>query len=264
MNRENFTFEKVFYITAIAMHINRSHPFITRNLFWIFQFLIVLTLSATSFWFLFNSVVFYDIPAKRYTEASKNGTMCIVALTITAKYAFLLYFQAHLKSLILIVDKDYQLAIDLEIEERDIVIKYAKRGTTVSKFWIVCATLTSALFPLKAFFAMFCTYLDGKLEYIPMFDMRYPNRIDVLKEVPAMFCFLFFLCILFDVYATTMYIGFDPLVPIFLLHICGQLDILSHRMLKLFSEDSNSLEINEKLKCINMKLQDLYRLVDIL
>lgn len=258
MDPKNFTFEKIFYITSTAMHLNRSHPFIVRNLFWIVQFLIILTLSATSFVFLTNSVLFYDIPAGRYTEASKNGVMSIVSLTITIKYSFLLYFQDHVKNIIEILDKDYKSAKEYNLEEREIIIKYARKGTKASMFWLVAALMASAVFPLKALISMAYSYWNGDFQYIPMFDMRYPNRVDILKNDPAMFWFLFSLCLMFGCYATTMYIGFDPLVPIFLLHTCGQLDVLSSRMLKIFSNNDDSQRINKNLKYINMKLQDLY------
>ncbi|XP_063824555.1 uncharacterized protein LOC135074184 [Ostrinia nubilalis] len=262
INRNNFKFDNMFVITAMAMFINRSHPSIPRNLFWVLQFLIILTLSTTTFLFLGNSVLLYDIPAGRYAEASKNGTMAIVAFTITIKYSFLLYFQKYMKNLINVVDRDYKLAMDFEEEEKEIVIMYAKKGAKVSWYWLLAALSTSIAFPLKAIFKMGYSYWQGDFKYIPMFDMRYPDRLDILKDIPAMFILLFVLCLMFGCYATTMYIGFDPLVPIFLLHICGQLDILSKRILKIFSENYNEEEINEKLKDVNIKLQDLYGLIE--
>ncbi|XP_045538963.1 uncharacterized protein LOC123722152 [Papilio machaon] len=62
----------------------------------------------------------------------------------------------------------------------------------------------------------------------------------------------------FAIYATIVYVGFDPLISIFVLQICGQLDILSYQLLAL-NEVTEQNEIIKKLKTINIKLQDLYR-----
>lgn len=261
MNHQNFTFDKIFIITAKAMILNRSHPSIPRNWFWVFQFLVILTLSATTFLFLINSVLFYDIPARRYAEASKNSTMAIVAFTVTIKYLFMLYFQKYMQDLIDVVDRDFKLALDFEEEEKEIVIMYAKKGSKASWYWLLAASSTSSLFPLKALLKMGYSYWKGEFELIPMFDMRFPDRVDIVKEIPAVFAFYFVLCFMFSCYAGSMYIGFDPLVPIFLLHICGQLNILSKQIMRIFTENNSVEEINEKLKHVNIKLQDLYWLV---
>jgi hypothetical protein len=251
-------FDKVFIVTTIAMRLNRSHPFIRRNLFWFMQFLIILALSVTSFVFLTNSVLFYDIPAGRFTDASKNGTMAIVAITITMKYACLLYFQPFIYSIIETINKDYEVSINFDSEEREIISAYSREGAKVSMYWLIFATMTSSIFPLKAFYHMGYCYWKGEFQFVPLFDLRYPSRIDEVKYTPGLFWFLFLLCLLFGIYATTMYIGFDPLVPIFLLHICGQLDVLAKRMMKIFTRNSDSEEINENLKQVNIKLQELY------
>nr|ARO76458.1 odorant receptor 53 [Conogethes punctiferalis] len=261
INRADFTFKEVFFITEYAMLINRSHPFIKRNLFWLFQYLIIFTLSISASLLLINSILFYDIPSSRYTDASKNGTMAIVALTVTIKHAFLLYYQADIKNLINIVNKDYELALNFETVKKEIVMKYAKRGKKVTLFWLVAAAVTSIVFPANALLKMAKTYWHGAFEFIPMFELQYPDCINAVKDTPTFFYLLFVYNFLFGFYATTVYIGFDPLAPIFLLHICGQLDILSYRMLTLF-DDAEVQDVNVKLKFINMKLQDLYSLVN--
>ncbi|RVE43406.1 hypothetical protein evm_011943 [Chilo suppressalis] len=262
MKEFEYDFEKAFRITTKALHLNRAHPFIERNLFWCFQFLLILTLSVMTFVFTFNSLLFYDIPAGEIAEASKNGTMAIVSLTITFKYTFLLYNQNYIKRYIAIINKDYELSKGFVAEERAIVIDYSRKGAKVSLYWLVATTATSILFPVKALVQMVYYHWEDEFRFVPMFDMRYPTTIEIMKNVPAMFCLLFLLCLMFDVYATTMYVGFDPLVPIFLTHICGQLDILSQRIMDIFSDESNlnSQEVNYKLKCINVTLQDQYNM----
>lgn len=252
-------FEKVFKIAMVSLRINRSHPGIIRNrIFWITQFVPIMILSALSSTLLINSFLFHDIPNGMYSEASKNGTMFIVSITITFKYLILPFYQNFLKQFLNIVDEDYELAKKIPNEEKEIVLKYAKKDVTVCKFWLVSAIVTSAIFPIQALVLICYYYGEGERKLIPMFDLTYLEPFESGKNYLPVFCFLFLLCMLFDCYATTMYIGFDPLVPIFMLHTCGQLELLSLRIVKLFVDFEDPKIIENQLKLIVLKLQKLY------
>ena len=248
----------MFKITTISMRLNGSHPSIVQDIWWKVRFSIIMINTFFCCMFLLYSIFYHDIKTGKYGEASKNGTMVIVSITITFKYFMLLYHEESIKETINILERDYERAQNSK-EDMEIVVHYAKRGVTVCKFWLVFGFGTSAIFPIKAFFLMVYYYCKGEFILVALFDLTYPEPIEGYKNTTIMFWLLFIVTFVFDAYASSMYVGFDPLVPIFMLHTCGQLDLLSRRISKLFVEAKDSKEIEEGLKIIIAKLQDLHK-----
>nr|WEG72122.1 odorant-receptor-28 [Grapholita molesta] len=263
--KENMNFDDTFWIATTAMRLNRSHPSVARDRLWRIQFTLIFILTLSCLIFLLYSVFFHDIQYGLFTDASKNAIMIIVAFTITYKYYILVCNQDTLTELIRIVNEDYKLAKEFCEEEQHIVLHYSKRGFNVCLYWFISACSTSAIFPLKAFILMGKSYMAGKFELVPMFELTYPWILEDYKNVHVVFIMLFGMTLFFDVYATSMYVGFDPIVPIFLLHLCGQIEILNLRMSKMFSTSNNSDEtIRNNLKEIITKLQDIYKFIEII
>lgn len=256
---DDINFDKVFWISKKAMRLNRSHPAIARDKTWRIQFGSILILSVVCIILLLHSIR-SDIQNERFADASKNVIMTIVAVTITYKYGILLHFQESIISLMRIVNEDYELAKEFTEEEQRIVLHFAMMGDKVGKFWVISAVTTGAIFPIKAFLLMGKSYFEGEFKLVAMFELTYPWILDEYKNVPVFFVMCFLLTLFFDVYSTSMYIGFDPLVPIFMLHLCGQINILKIRLSKLFSNPSEPDElVREKLRAIVLKLKDIYR-----
>lgn len=261
MDESDLDFEKMFKIATMSMRLNGSHPSVARGRWWKVRFSIIMTNTFFCCVFLLYSIFCHDIKTGKFAEASKNGTMVIVSVTITLKYFVLLYHEKSIIELINIVERDYEKAQE-SYEDKDIVVRYAKRGVTVCKFWLVFGFGTSAIFPIKAFFLMAYYYCKGEFELVPLFDFTYPQPIEGFKNLTVVFWMLFIVTFLFDAYASSMYVGFDPMVPIFMLHTCGQLELLNLRISKLFVEVEDKKEIEEGLKKIISKLQDLYKYGD--
>uniref|UniRef100_A0A0K8TUW5 Odorant receptor n=1 Tax=Epiphyas postvittana TaxID=65032 RepID=A0A0K8TUW5_EPIPO len=261
---DDMKFDKIFWISTKAMRLNRSHPCIPRDKLWRIQFTSIFILSAVSFALLLYSIR-YDIRDGKFPDACKNIIMAIVAFTITYKYGILLHFQESITSLIRIVDEDYELAKEFTEEEQRIVLHFAIRGHKVGKLWVISAVTTGLIFPMKAFLLMGKSYFAGELKPVPMFELRYPLGLEEYKDVYVIFVMMFLLTLFFDVYSTSMYIGFDPLVPIFMLHLCGQISILKIRLSKVFSDPSDSDEmVREKLRTLILKLQDIYSFIEVI
>nr|AST36265.1 putative odorant receptor OR30 [Hedya nubiferana] len=262
---ENLKFETKFWIATMAMRLNRSHPYVPRDKQWRIQFGAILMVSAACFIFLLYSILAHDIQNGDFADASKNVIMVIVAYTITYKYSILLRYQESVTELIRIVDEDYELAKEFCEEEQRIVSHYAEKGVKVCQYWFVSACSTSAIFPLKAFLLMGKSYMAGEFKLVPMFELTYPGILEDYKNVHVIFCMLFCMTLFFDFYATSMYVGFDPIVPIFMLHLCGQIDILNLRISKLFSDPKVPDEVvRQNLRKIIVKLQDIYEFVEVI
>lgn len=255
----NMKFEEIFKISTIAMRINRCHPHIARDRFWVSQFSFIIILTLVCFVLLVNSILFHDIPGRKYTDATKNCIMVIVSVTNSFKYITLLYCQESVVKLIQIMDQDYETSERGGADEKKVVLEYSKRGAKGCKLWLIFATATSGIFPVNALVLMASYYYkNGELKLIPMFDFTYPSVIDEYKMVPWIFCCLFMLCLIFAAYATTVFVGFDPLVPIFILHTCGQLELVSRDILKIYDEKKED-DIIVNLRKAILKLQDIYR-----
>ncbi|XP_046962366.1 uncharacterized protein LOC124531854 [Vanessa cardui] len=262
MARMPINFEEAYKISTRYMRFNSSHPFISdRNRFWLLKILFFRAIALICFAFLVNSIVNHDVKAKTYTEAIKNGIMAIVAVTVTFKHSILVHRYRLIKNLIILIDRDYKLAEGLSDDEKDIVSYYVGKGVQICHFWLISAGLTSLMFPVKALFLMAYHCWNDECMLIPMFDFTYPKGINEYKDLWSVYCATFLMCFLFDIYSMSVYIGFDPLLPIFMLHTCGQLDLVSRNLSKALNEASTTQERRENLKRINLKLLDIYRFV---
>lgn len=211
--------------------------------------------------FLFNSIFLHDARSGNYVDASKNLAMLIVCFNSNIKYYTMLYYRESVAGLIETIDRDYELAKDFNEEEKNIILLFSDKANKVCKFWVFIATATSAIFPVKAFYLMLYYSSKGEGHLVPMFDLTFPYFIEQYKSEVWVFSGVFGLCFIFDCFAGLVYIGFEPLIPIFTLHTCGQLKVLSLKIGKVMSESRNEKEIKEQFKKINTKLQELYRCV---
>ncbi|VVD01837.1 unnamed protein product [Leptidea sinapis] len=258
MSDFNLKFYESFRIITIALRSNKCYPYVTRDKIWFLQVIAMFTLNFGIFILLLNSIIFYDVPAREFTTAIKNGIMAIVATTITFKYCILVRDKNSIIQFIERLNEDYEIAKHLSAEERDIVSKFSAKGVFVCKIWLIIAVITSILFPLKAFYLMGLSYSRGEFQLVPMYDLNYPKIINDYKTMPILYFILFSLTFYFDLFAMTMYMGFDPLVPVFMLHLCGQIHLLSRRIQKVFTGNNTNAVINENLKQINIKLSQIY------
>ncbi|OWR49919.1 putative odorant receptor OR30 [Danaus plexippus plexippus] len=187
--------------------------------------------------------------------------MVIVGITVIFKHSILINCNDSIKQLLKILDEDYKAAELYGEREKDIILKSAMSGVKICRFWLVSATLTCFMFPAKAIIEMGNLYMRGEFKLVPMFDFTYPNFIEVHKESTVAYTVLFLMCLSFDLFSLSIYIGFDPLVPIFMLHTCGQLELISNKLVNVFSKDASRQDIVDDLKRINVKLQNIYKFV---
>nr|WCC57343.1 odorant receptor 8 [Papilio dardanus] len=251
-------FENKFKTATFAIRLNGSHPNLPHDKIWIAKFVTIVILTTVFFIFLVNSIIFHDLPDGKYMEATKNGSLATVYLTLCFKNYVLLRHAKVLRKCIEIINKDYGAFEQYNEEEKEIIQLYSKKGTNVCLYWFVAASSTGAMFPLKALFFMICSLFRGEFKLVPMFDMAYPAPIETHKEIVYVYFILFLYCLIFDMYATSVYVGFDPLASIFILHVCGQVEILSLRMKNVMLESTNPNEILANLKRINQRLQALH------
>lgn len=254
------TFDNNFKTTNIALRIIGSHPACPRDRNWKVKLILLIIFKFFCSILLCYSIFVKDIQDKRYADASKNIVMLIITVTVLIQYSILLIHQHSLMNIINTINEDYKLIPELTEKEKKIVLDYTKKGFTVSRIWYLVTVTCCFIFPLKAVLLIIYMYhKKGEFKLVPIFDLSYPDSIDVNKNEPGPYVIFLSIYALFAFYAGLTFVGFDPLVPIFLLHACGQLDMTSHKILSLYNETADEKQIEEKLKRIILKLQEIYR-----
>lgn len=253
-------FDNNFKITNTALRIIGSHPTCTRHRYWKVKFTLLILFKILSFSALCYSIFIKDLQDGRYDDASKNAVMLLMTMTVIFEYSILLIHQQSIMSVINTMNEDYELIRELTEKEKKIVLDYSEKGRTVGRIFYIASVLCCMIFPLKAVLLMVYIYFKkGTFQLVPVFDLTYPGWVEKIKSQPGVYVILLSLYSLFAFYVTTTFTGFDPLVPIFLLHSCGQLDVVSQRILTLYFETSNEEQLEEKLRSIILKLQEIYR-----
>ncbi|KAJ8707363.1 hypothetical protein PYW08_010615 [Mythimna loreyi] len=254
-------FDKIFKISTRALNISRAHPYIKRDWRWALYFSIVHGIFTVAFFTIIYNIICHDLKSNNFAQICKNGVLFVVYVVITFQYCVLLWHQEALVDLINDMKRDYEQSKDLSCIERDTLNKYVKLGVWVSKQWLVIGTVGPGIFIVKSFVLMLYYYVIDEFKFVPVYDLVYPSIIEKNKDNIFVFMLTYVLMFLFACYSGLMYIAYVPLGPIFMLHICGQLELTERRIDDLFVE-CDDIIIREKLKSIIMRLQYIYSFVD--
>ncbi|XP_050664519.1 uncharacterized protein LOC126965098 [Leptidea sinapis] len=253
----SINFERIFKIMLFAMKASRLHPNVPRNFKWICQICCLYGLFTFAFLLLSYST-FHDIANKDFSRASANGCLCLNFFVITMFYCVLVCYRSNFSDMIDEMKADFVRARYLPRDDYDIVVKYAKKGKDVINIWLSISGCVTVLFPLKAIILMMYTGVNGRFQYYSLYEVTFPDVIESRKDTFEVFLFSFSLFLFFDVYALFMYMSISPLGAIFMLHSCGQLELVRKRVLKTFSKESDITPI-ENLKIAAIHLQKIYR-----
>nr|WCC57467.1 odorant receptor 10 [Papilio machaon] len=253
----SLTFERVFYISCHALRFSGIHPNLDRNRIWLLRYAFISIVSSSIIFFFANSIICYDIPNKEYTKAIRNGSLLIVSLTIPYKNILALYYRDELRYCIDVLNSDYAGIYRQTNEERLLIKDYSAKGQRVCKLYFYSVLMSASVFPLKATYLMIISYIRGEFKLTHIYDITYPEVIEKQKDVFYVYFCLFIISLIFTINGSWNFFGFDPLVSIFVLHVCGRIEILSRKITAL--ADMNENEIIESLKEINKKLQEVYK-----
>nr|WCC57345.1 odorant receptor 10 [Papilio dardanus] len=252
----SLTFDKAFHISSHALRFNGIHPNLDRNIKWLLRFAFISIVSSSIIFFFANSIICYDIPNKEYTKAIRNGSLLIVSLTIPYKNVLALYYRDELRNCIDMLNADCE-GIDRETNEDLLIKEYSAKGIRVCKLYFYSVLMSASVFPLKAIYLMVFSYIKGEFCLTHIYDITYPEVIEKQKDVFYVYLCLFLISLIFTINGSWNFFGFDPLVSIFVLHVCGQIEILCRKILAL--ADMNENDIMENLKNINKNLQEVYK-----
>lgn len=256
----DINFDKIFKIMLLAMKINRSHPYIERDKKWAVQFICMHGIFFLICCGLVYCIIFNDLKNKDYIQACSNGVLCVIFSVVTFNYCVMLWYQNHLKELIERMKEDYQLVSELPFAEQEITLKYAQLGNRVVIIWLCVSIFAGSLFVLKTIVCMVYYKIVGEFKFVHLYDLTYPSFIEDVKDELGPYFALYVTFLYFDVYAILMYIAFAPLGPVFMLHACGQLEVIKKRMLAIFlDKEIDSGKVLRDLREIVIRLQKTYR-----
>ncbi|KAJ8707364.1 hypothetical protein PYW08_010616 [Mythimna loreyi] len=254
-------FDKIFEIPTRALYISRAHPYIKRDWRWALYFSIVHGIFTVGFFTIIYNIICHDLKSNNFAQICKNGVLLVVYVIITFQYCVLLWHQDALVDLINYMKRDYEQSKDLSCIERDTLNKYVKLSVWVCKQWFVIGTVGPGTFIVKSFVLMLYYYVIDEFKFVPVYDLVYPSIIEKNNNNIFVFMLTYVLMFLFACYSALMYIAYVPLGPIFVLHICGQLELVEKRIDDLFVVYDDII-IRKKLKSIIMQLQYIYSFVD--
>lgn len=196
-----------------------------------------------------------------YTDATRQLAILFLLINMSIKMSCLMRHKETMNSIIVRIDEDYRKAKEqLSEEEADIVKKYAMAGVILQNVWTYLSLLVGSIFPVSAVLMMlYSNFTDPVVKKQMVFYGILPLWDEQKFDTPLyemFFVFEIFLC----AGSTLLYIGFDPLVPIASLHMCGQMDLIKNRLSKLFNGRSilSPDETKAQLSGIIVDLQNIY------
>lgn len=253
-----FNFNEFFKAPLWAMKINGSDPAIKKDIKWLTKFLIIHGIYTLIFPIEVYNIVYVNLKQQNFSETCKNGILAVTFFSITFQYSVLVINQEPLKLLIDIVKKDYLFAKTLSVKEQEIVYKYAMQGNHVCNQWLFMTVGGVAVFFLRNIILISIHWVvKEEIRLIHIHHLVYPAFIENRKENLVVFAITYLVLLWSAIYSSAMYCAFIPLGPIFMLHACGQIELIKIRIDCLFESDDLE-EVRQNLKKIVKQMQDVY------
>ncbi|KAJ0171058.1 hypothetical protein K1T71_013257 [Dendrolimus kikuchii] len=251
-------FEKLFRLQMVCMKINLCHPDTKINKYWALKNLIAFTPYTVSIMLLSNAIIHY-LPRKDYFNAFRNGVPVIFYVSMKLNFFFLLKKRSKLRILIDFMKGDYSQASAMDNKSKEIIQEYATKGRKVLLFWGYLMVSTVGMFVLKSvFLTIYHTKRNGQLTLSPFFDTYYPFNIKEIRvHHKLIFGITYFIELYFTSKSALIFFCTIPLGPIFMLHICGQLELVKIKFENVFENDNT----DEMLKGTVQSLQYIYSFV---
>nr|AOE48014.1 putative odorant receptor OR9 [Athetis lepigone] len=257
----DLNFDKIFKIVITALNLTRSHPYIARDKKWAFQFFILQGLFTVNFVVIMYNIIYHDLKANDFAQVCKNGIMAVVYVVITFQYCILLKHQDLFVTVINNIKRDYEESKRFSPAEREVIYKYVEKGIWVCKQWVVVSFCGPGLFTGKSLLLMLYYYCINDFKLVPILDMKFPAYMEDNLHYLVLYFLTYALVLEFGLYSGLMYLAYVPLGPIFILHACGQLELVAMKIDVLFVELDDEV-IKRKLKNIIEHLQYIYRFTD--
>nr|ALM26223.1 odorant receptor 33 [Athetis dissimilis] len=243
------------------MNLTGSHPSIPKDRKWAIRFLFLQGVFTLDFVMFIYNIFYIDLKTNNFSEICKNGIMAVVYLEITFQYCVMLKHQDLFVTVINNIKKDYEAARNFSLAEREVMYKYIDKSLWVCKLWMVLSANGPGLFIGRSLIKMIYYFCINDFKLVPIYEYDFPAFMKDNLHHLTIFFINYAWMLVFAFYSAFMYLAWVPLGPIFILHVCGQLELVEMKIDALFEELDDEV-IKRKLKNIIVQLQYIYKFVD--
>lgn len=255
----DFDIAKILKISLTAMRVVRCHPEIPRDCKWVIQIMLGYTIFLIPGVAIFYSIFWINLRQNDFSETCRNGIFLITGLGATMKYFIMIRYRNIIINLFQDMEADLESAKSLPIDEQSIVRENVAKESAVCKQWLLLTLSCCGSFHVKMILLNTYNYIIGKEILVNLYDIAYPKAIEDIKNTNMyIFLFMYFIMFYYGAYSAVMYIAFVPLGPIFMLHSATQLTLVRKSVDRLYMNEVDGKDINEKLKGIIRHLQRIY------
>lgn len=253
-------FDDVYKTSMRCLRNIGAHPFQPKDRKWALRFFFLYGLFCTiGVHYLYN-MIFVNIKQNDFPNMCSNGIFFVIVIVVSFKYGVNLWYQKELQELINLQETYFQLSQEFTAAEQATVQKYIEKGNWISKLWLKSCFITCILFPIKSFIDSAYSAYIGDFKLYSFTENSYPLGLDKIKDRLDIYLLIYGSFMYFAFFSGSMYTGFAPLGPIFIMNACGQVDIVTKRINRLFDgKEFNKEETPKELKSIIQFLQHIYR-----
>lgn len=253
-------FDELYRNNGLCLRIIGAHPSVARDRKWVLQFFLMYGLFFAIGMHCIYNMLFINIKENDIPNMCTNGVFMVVIIVVSFKYGVMLWYQKELQAVIQLQEKYFESSRDFTEEEQTIVQKYIKKGQWITSLWLKSCIITALMFPLKSFIDSAHSAYIGDFKLYSFNENSYPLGIDKIKSRIDIYLLIYSTFAYYALFSGCMYTGFAPLGPICLLNACGQMDIVTMRVNRLFNgRGFNKEETPKELKEIIQFLQNIYR-----
>lgn len=251
-------FEELFKTQMNGMKFNQCHPDMKLDWNWFLRSSIYLGPYVFYFGLLLNCI-YYNTKNSDFFNAFRDSVPITFFTCMMCYMTILLTHRPTLRNLINCVKKDYEKSRGLDSRQKSIITDNALKGKLIMTFWYYLMINSVVIFVVKSvFLTMYHSIKLGELKLIPFYEMHYPFNFDKRREYNRwIYAGTFIGELYFASASVSLYFCAVPLGPIFMLHACGQLELIKIKFENLFENEN----VDEALNEIVISLQYVYRFV---
>nr|ARO70530.1 Odorant Receptor 68 [Dendrolimus punctatus] len=251
-------FEKLFKLLMICMKFSLCHPETKINKYWVLTSIMAFGPYTVSFLVVINCISYY-LTRDDYFNAFRNGVPIVYYISMMLYFGIFIKKRFHLRNLIECIKRDYSKACAMDKRSKKIVQEYAAKGRIITIFWGYLMVSTVGIFVVKSIFlTIYHSKRNGELRLTSFYEVYYPFNISELRVSNTwVYVPIYFLEVYFTWMTELLFLCSTTLGPMFMLHACGQLELVKIKFKHIFENDY----VDENLNKIVQHLQYIYSFV---
>nr|AII01067.1 odorant receptor [Dendrolimus houi] len=251
-------FEVLFKFQMAGMKFNQCHPDTKINKYWLLKNFLTLG-PYTMYFILLVTCIKYYVIRNDFFNAFRTSVPVTFYICMMLYFCLLIANRSTMGSVIKKMKLDYTKTHVMDSTSKATVLEYTAKGVNIMNLWGLLMISSVIVFMSKSIaLTIYHTHKKGELTLIPFHEMRYPlNITEIRKHNILVFAATFVGETFFTSMSALIYFSTVPLGPIFILHACGQLELIKKKFENIFEKDN----VDELLTDIVQNLQYVYSFV---